>query len=215
SPGQLDLSPQRHRLRWKETDATGRTGQTPDGWTPDGWTPDGWTADGRPPDLLMTTPGDRTPDGWTAGSRTPDTRMGGHRMLDTGDCRRGLPLAVSTTATTPDLSIMAGRSSGQTPSGRAPPGPLSSKDAEGTHAATDGSGHRRTVSFSCRWYAAIQLAPRRTAVLGRFRVERRAAWWLPSGTCRAGDAYGVRCSVCWVERIAACSGRCVKLGEVI
>ena len=28
---------------------------------------------------------------------------------------------------------------------------------------------------------AGQAAPRRTAVLGRCRVERRAAWWLPSG----------------------------------
>ena len=48
---------QRHRLRWKDTDASGRTGQTPDGWTADGWTADGWTldgwtADGRPPDPL-------------------------------------------------------------------------------------------------------------------------------------------------------------------
>jgi hypothetical protein len=42
---------------WEETDASGPTGQTPDGWTPhgrtaDGWTPDGWTADGRTPDPL-------------------------------------------------------------------------------------------------------------------------------------------------------------------
>jgi hypothetical protein len=25
------------------------------------------------------------------------------------------------------------------------------------------------------------------------------------------DAYGVRCRMCWVERVAGCSGRCVKL----
>jgi hypothetical protein len=44
-------------------------------------------------------------------------------------------------------------------------------------------------------------------------VERRAG----SHPVHAGreDAYGVRCSVCWVERVAGCSGRCVKLGEVI
>jgi hypothetical protein len=70
--------------------------------------------------LWTTTPGDRTPDGWTAGSRTPNPD-GGHRMLDTPatDAVACL-LAGSTTATTPDLSIPAGRSSGQTSSGRAP-----------------------------------------------------------------------------------------------
>jgi hypothetical protein len=50
---------------WEETDASGRTGQTADGWTLDGGQQ---TADRR---ALWTTPGDRTPDGWTAGSRTP------------------------------------------------------------------------------------------------------------------------------------------------
>jgi hypothetical protein len=44
-------------------------------------------------------------------------------------------------------------------------------------------------------------------------VERRGG----SHPVHAGreDADGVRCSVCWVERVAGCSGRCVKLGEVI
>jgi eukaryotic-like serine/threonine-protein kinase len=42
---------------WEETDASGPTGQTPDGWTPhgrtaDGWTPDSWAAAVRPPDTL-------------------------------------------------------------------------------------------------------------------------------------------------------------------
>jgi hypothetical protein len=67
SPDQLDLSPHATAGAWEETDASGQTGQTPDGrtphgWTADGWTPDGWTADGRAPDLWTTTPGDRTPD---------------------------------------------------------------------------------------------------------------------------------------------------------
>jgi hypothetical protein len=49
--------PNATRLRWEDTDASGWTGQTPDGWTPHGWTADdwtldGWTADGRPPDSL-------------------------------------------------------------------------------------------------------------------------------------------------------------------
>jgi len=67
---------------WEETDASGRMGQTPDGWAPDGW-----TADGRAPDSGRRSqvaghrtagrPDSRTPrpDGWT-----PDT---GHRMPDT------------------------------------------------------------------------------------------------------------------------------------
>jgi hypothetical protein len=53
-----------HLLRWEETDASGRTGQTPDGWTGGQQTADRRTR-------WTTTPGDRTPDGWTAGSRTP------------------------------------------------------------------------------------------------------------------------------------------------
>jgi hypothetical protein len=66
-----------------------------------------------------TTPGDQTPDGWTAGSRTPK-RDGWTPMLDTPatDAVAWL-LAVSTTATTPNRSIPAGRSCGQTSSGRA------------------------------------------------------------------------------------------------
>jgi hypothetical protein len=64
--------PQRHRLTWDETDASGwdetdasgRTGADTEGWTPDGWTPDDWT-----------------PDDWTAGSWMTN-RTGGHRTLD-------------------------------------------------------------------------------------------------------------------------------------
>jgi hypothetical protein len=88
-------------------------GQTPDGWTLDGGqqTAERWT-------LWTTTPGDRTPDGWTAGSRTPNPD-GWTPHADTGDRRRGLPAGRVDHATTPDRSIAAGRSAGQTSSGRA------------------------------------------------------------------------------------------------
>src|SRR5512133_1224449 len=94
--------PDRHRLRWRR-----RT--RPDGWgqTPDGWTPDGWTAYGRPPDRLDDDP--RGPDTGRLDSRIPDADTGG---VDTAcwtpatDAVAWL-LAVSTTATTPDLAIPA------------------------------------------------------------------------------------------------------------
>src|SRR4029453_1089333 len=63
------------RLRWEDTDASGRTGRTPDGLDTrrlDGWTAAGRTArPGRPQ-------GDRTPDGWTptAGPPDPDDEPG-------------------------------------------------------------------------------------------------------------------------------------------
>jgi hypothetical protein len=80
--------PQRHRLRWEETGASGRTGRTPEGWTLDRWTPhgrtlDGWTPDGRTAGPRTTNPGDRTPDG--AGHRTgctPDGWTAGHRTTE-------------------------------------------------------------------------------------------------------------------------------------
>jgi hypothetical protein len=51
--------------------------------------------------------------------------------------------------------------------------------------------------------ASGQAAPRRIALLGRLRVERRAARWRPSGTCRAGG-----CVWREVQRVlgGACSG---------
>lgn len=64
---------------------------------------------------------------------------------------------------------------------------------------------------------ALSAKPRPGALLSSedcgSSVERRGG----SHPVHAGreDAYGVRCSVCWVERVAGCSGRCVKLGEVI
>jgi hypothetical protein len=58
--------PNATRLRWEKTDASGWTGQTPDGWTPHGWTADGWTPHGWTAD-------DWTLDGWTADGRPPDS----------------------------------------------------------------------------------------------------------------------------------------------
>jgi hypothetical protein len=109
--------PQRHRLRWEETGASGRTGRTPEGrtldrWTPHGRTLDGWTPDGRTAGPRTTNPGDRTPDG--AGHRTgctPDGWTAGHRTTEpdgwTPHAGRGpatdatAGLALSRTATVP------------------------------------------------------------------------------------------------------------------
>jgi hypothetical protein len=136
---------------WEETDASGPTGQTPDGWTPHGMdsgqrTDGRWTGGQQPADrrtLWTTIPGDRTPDGWTAGSRTPKpggwTPPGGHRRPTPllacwpGRPRRRRPTARDRLEAAP----------GKRRLGEQPPGPLHSKDAEGSHAATDGSGHRR------------------------------------------------------------------------
>jgi hypothetical protein len=96
------------------------------------------------------------PDGWTPpGGRGPAT-----------DAMAGI-LALPTTATTPDRWMPAGRSAGQPPSGRP-----TNQDSAATR--TTRMGPATAVTVSCRCYSAVQLAPRRTAVLGRFRVERRA-----------------------------------------
>ena len=123
-------------------------GQTPDGWTPhgwtaDGWTLDGWTAHGRPPDLWTTTPGDRTPDSWTAGSRTPKpdgwTPHAGHRRpTPWRACWQGRPRRRRLSS-----RYRLDAPPGRRRLGEQQPGPLSRKDAGGTHAGTDGSGHRR------------------------------------------------------------------------
>jgi hypothetical protein len=115
----------------------------------------------------------------TAGHRTggqPDPgrrdRMGGHRMLDSGVVAVAWPLAVSTTATTPDRSIAAGRSSGPTPSGEQHQDRAAARTPR---APTLGRmGLVTAATGSCRWDAAVQLAPWRTALLGMTRVERRA-----------------------------------------
>jgi hypothetical protein len=92
---------QRHRLSMGGDDASGRTGRTPDGWTPDGWTADGLDSGrldagrvdsrrptagpaGRRPQVT----GHRTAGQPDPGRPNPD---GGHRLLDSGDRRRGVP----------------------------------------------------------------------------------------------------------------------------
>jgi hypothetical protein len=73
-----------------QTDASGRTGRTPDGWTPDG-------PDTRRPDAgsRTTNPGDWTPDGAghqtgrTAGQPGPDDGTGWACGTRTGDRRHG------------------------------------------------------------------------------------------------------------------------------
>jgi hypothetical protein len=133
----------------------------------------------------------------TAGQPDPgrQDRMGGHRMLDTPatDAVACL-LAVSTTATTPDPSRAAGRSSGQTPSGRATT--RTAQVARTLRAPTLlRTGLATAATVSCRWYAAVQLAPRRTALIGRFgsSVGRRGGCHPVYGNVLRGsgaDRYG-------------------------
>jgi hypothetical protein len=125
------------------------------------------TADRRT--LWTTTPGDQTPDGWTAGSRTPKrdgwTAPAGH----TGDrrpwrgCWRCRPRRRRPTARS-WLDAPPGRRR----LGKQPPGPLSSKDSKGTHAATDGPGPRRD-----RQLPAVTTV--RTAVPCTLLISRDAA----------------------------------------
>jgi hypothetical protein len=87
-------------------------------------------------------------------------------MLDTGDRRRGVPagrvdhgddarpLETGWTLLWAD-AVWA----------KQPPGPLHSKDAEAPTLLRTGLASAATVS--CRWYAAVQLAPWRTALLKR------------------------------------------------
>jgi hypothetical protein len=191
-------------------------GQTPDGWTPHGMDSrrlDAGRVDSRRPTAGRSGRRPQVTGHRTAGQPDPGrrNRTGGHRVLDTGDRR-------------PWLACWQGRSRRPRPTSRsrldAPPGrrrlgeqqpgPLSSTDADGTQAATDGSGPAATVS--CRWYAAVQLAPWRTALLGKrlgSRVARDGDWhplWrvrLPVDVGRlSGGAAGrgMGCGVGGVER---------------
>jgi hypothetical protein len=82
-------------------------------------------------------------------------------------------LAVSTTATTPDLLETGWRLL------RADV-VWASNDQDRSTARTSRTptllrmGLATAATVSCRWYAAVQLAPRRTALLGLIRVESRA-----------------------------------------
>jgi hypothetical protein len=174
--------PQRHRLSMGG-DGHVRT----HGWTADGWTPDGWTADGRAPDRWTTSPGDRTPDGWTAGSRTPIPGWVDTACWTAATDAVAWLLAGSTTATTPDPLRPAGRCCGQMSSGRAP---TRTAQPQGRW------GHPRCYGWvwppprpsACRWYAAVQLAPWRTALLGSdgSSVERTAKLQPLCRGCRGG-----------------------------
>jgi hypothetical protein len=103
---------------------------------------------------------DAEPDGWTphAGHRRPTPWLAcwqfrSRRRCPTAGCRHEAP-------------------PGRRRLGEQQPGPLGSKDSEGTYAATDGPGHRSDQAAA--WCRTVQAAPRCTAVLGRCRVERRA-----------------------------------------
>jgi hypothetical protein len=172
--------PQRHRLSGEETDASGRTGQTPDGWTPhgwtaDGWTLDGWTADGRAPDSgrRPRVTGHRTAGQPDLGRRH---RMGGHRMLDTPatDAVACL-LAGSTTATTPDSRYRL-----DAPSGRRRLGEQATRTAQ----PQGRRGHPRCH----RW---VWPPPRLSAAGGAPPVQRRL------GALLSSEKVGIESSARW------------------
>jgi hypothetical protein len=104
----------------------------------------------------------------TAGQPDPGhrTRMGGHRLLDTGDRRRGVSAGRVDHGddARPPRSRLEDAAPGRRRLGERQPGPLPSRDAEGPTLGRMGLAAAATVS--CRWYAAVQLAPRRTAFLG-------------------------------------------------
>jgi hypothetical protein len=172
------------------------------------WTGGQQTADRRT--LWTTTPGDRTADGWTAGSRTPNPEgWTPHGWTAATDAVAWL-LAVSTTATTPDLSLPAGRSSGQTSSGRATTRTAQQQGRRGTHAATDGvwppprpsaaggtppSSWRPGALLSCvgfGWYE------------GRAMGQRKGEWVRG----QAGEQCQWDAEFIWLECIRAGERRC-------
>jgi hypothetical protein len=154
----LDLVPTplpRHCLRWEQTDATGPTGRTPDGWRQ--WA-GRWTGGQQP-----------------AGSPNPTgTQVTGHRTA--GQQPAGQPDPGRRTAGWPP--------DGRTPVTDAPAAsrqcrPRRQRLTAQQHGRRGGTTLLRTglataATVSCRWYAAIQLAPRRTALLGK-RLGSRVA----------------------------------------
>jgi len=111
----------------------------------------------------------------TAGQPDPGRRdrMGGHRLLDSGDRRRGVPAGRVDHGE--DARALDGGWTllwADAVWGEQSPGPLGSKDAEAPTLPRMGLAAAATVS--CRWDAAVPLAPWRTAVLGRFRAESRS-----------------------------------------
>ena len=178
SPDQLDLSPQRHRLsmggdrRVRTDGADTRRLDTIqlDTARVDSRRLDTGRVDSRRPSagpFWTTTPGDRTPDsrtagqpdpgpprpdGWTphAGQRRPTPRHAAGRGDHGADAR---PLETGWRLLRADAvwaSNNQDRSAARTP--RAPTRPR--------------MGLATAATVSCRWYAAVQLAPWRTAVPG-------------------------------------------------
>src|SRR6266545_1084241 len=115
-----------------------------------------------------------TPDGWTPGPRTTK-RMGGHQLVDAdGDGRHGRHPGIPTTAMTPlPLGCRPEVLPGRRRLGRSATGIAQQKER------CQGPGHRRDQTAAGS-HAAVQPAPRRTALLGMIRVERRAGWWRSS-----------------------------------
>jgi hypothetical protein len=162
-----------------QTDTSGRTGATPDGRTPDGWTPDGRTPDpgrraqvtGHRADRTLDGPDSRAPDdgtGWvdTHAGRGPATdAMAG--VLACRARRRSCPLDGRWTLGWAEAS---GRSTNQDSS--------AATTTRGITLLRTGLDHRHDRQLLGRF--AGQAAPRRTAVLGRLRVERRASGWRSS-----------------------------------
>jgi hypothetical protein len=104
-----------------------------DGQTPDGWTPHR-RMDSRRPSAGPSGRRSQVTGQRTAGQPDPGrrNRMGGHRMLDTGDRRRGLPAdSVDHGDDARPLEYRLDAARGRRRLGEQPPGPLGSTDAEG------------------------------------------------------------------------------------
>jgi hypothetical protein len=152
------------------------------------------TPDSGHPDAGRRSRGHRTRGHWTRGHWTPDT---GHRML-LRLTRQG-QLRISW-ATTPSGCPLGRR----TVFLRTAPAVLGVPCRLGGEAACQCAKLPIALSDSCS--VALPAAKRRLGALlssDELRVERRAAWWLPSGTCRAGG-----CVWREVQRVlgGACSG---------
>jgi len=90
--------------------------------------------------------------------------MGGHRLLDSGDRRRGVPAGRVDHGE--DARALDGGWTllwADAVWGEQSPGPLGSKDAEAPTLPRMGLAAAATVS--CRWDAAVPLAPWRTALV--------------------------------------------------
>jgi hypothetical protein len=162
----------RRRLRWDEMDASGRTeadgsrldaGRVDTGRTGHrtGWTPDG---------LDTGCTGHHRPDTGRLDRRTRTTEpLSGHHMVDADQRRRhGRHPGIADhgdNARPLDASWTLRRAAAVWATNQ--PGQLGSR--------TTGTGPATAGTVSCRCYSTVQLAPRRTAVLGRLRprVGRR------------------------------------------